>query len=630
MKRILILLVCWLFINQCLAQKETYEFVSYTPPQGWTKDVKANTSTSYTITNKKKNSYCQINIMLSVDSKGGINEDFESEWQGLIVKSFKVTDSAQVIADTTENGWTIKAGMAQFSYNNQQAVAMLSTMSGYNKAVSIVTVTNSQDYIAAIQSFLGSVEMKVPDTSSHVISQNNAEGPSIIGTWGIGLSTSERYEDNKNAYAVNNYGFIRKQYTFNDDGTYSFYSKTFKMIYDKILLVRESGTYHISGNQITISPTKSTIEAWSKKDNTDKWGKLLTKENGKLEKVTYQFLKHYFTGIQQWNLVMQYTSPTERDGPFSTAAAFNNSWLYAPVSPNNPVIDLPEGSQTSSATNPKETLQSSATRAFAFTSTNFNDGWVSIEQGEWVQVNKGSIKVLIHYPNKNLSNYSDILEGVRNAWNVLVAPRYTSSGNVEYKSVLGWQAIAIAETDAIEKATGKKAHVVLFKSAVSGGEGGSYYLEFITPDKKSFEQEFGADHSSASGCEKMEKMNGYNKFAVAASDLKGKWTNKFSNLTQYVNVYTGLSAGATSYSSVQNFAIGPGNEYKWDITVASGAAGNLKYQNAKSNGKFSLKDNWQINFSDIEGKPRSYDIYFSCIKGPRILWIDGSAYGKVE
>ena len=628
MKRILILLFCWLLINQCLAQKETYEFVSFTPPQGWTKDVKPNTSTSYTITNKKKNSYCQINIMLSVDSKGGINEDFESEWQGLIVKSFKVTDSAQVIADTSENGWTVKAGMAQFVFNNQKAVAMLTTMSGYNKTVSIVTVTNSQDYISSIQSFLGSVEMKVPDTSSHVINQNNSEGLSIIGTWGIGLSTSERYEDNKNAYAVNNYGFIRKQYTFNDDGTYSFYSKTFKMVYDKLLLVRESGTYRISGNQITISPTKSTIEAWSKKDNTDKWGKLLTKENGKLEKVTYQFLKHYFTGIQQWNLVLQYASPTERDGPFSTAAAFEKSWLYAPISPNNPVIDLPEGNQTSSAAKPKEAIQSNTTNAFAFTTTTFNDGWVAAEQADWVQVTKRNTKVLIHYPNKNLSgNYADVLEGLKNAWNVLVAPRYTQV-NVEFKSVFGWQAIAFAETEAIEKATGKKVHLVLFRPPAS--ESGTNYIEIIAADKKSFELEFGSNHESASGCEKMQKMSGYNKFAVAVSDLKGKWTNKFGGLTQYVNVYTGADAGATSYSSVQNFEIGPGNEYNWEIKVASGVVGNLKFQGAKSKGKFTIQNTWQINFSDIEGKPRLYDTYFSCIKGTRILWIDGTAYGKVE
>jgi len=39
---------------------------------------------------------------------------------------------------------------------------------------------------------------------------------------------------------------------------------------------------------------------------------------------------------------------------------------------------------------------------------------------------------------------------------------------------------------------------------------------------------------------------------------------------------------------------------------------------------------WQLSFSDIEGKPRTYNVYFSCIKGARILWIGDTAYGKSE
>ena len=50
----------------------------------------------------------------------------------------------------------------------------------------------------------------------------------------------------------------------------------------------------------------------------------------------------------------------------------------------------------------------------------------------------------------------------------------------------------------------------------------------------------------------MEKMANYNKFAVAASDLNGKWTNDFSGMTQYVNAYTGADAGANTHASNQN------------------------------------------------------------------------------
>jgi hypothetical protein len=57
--------------------------------------------------------------------------------------------------------------------------------------------------------------------------------------------------------------------------------------------------------------------------------------------VTYQFTKHYFSGIQVWNLVLQAQKATERDGPFSSNTTFPNAWYYAAISSNNPVIELP-------------------------------------------------------------------------------------------------------------------------------------------------------------------------------------------------------------------------------------------------------------------------------------------------
>lgn len=281
---------------------------------------------------------------------------------------------------------------------------------------------------------------------------------------------------------------------------------------------------------------------------------------------------------------------------------------------------------------PTPTLSS----GFQFSTTTFDDGWVSTVQEDWVQVTKGNTKVLIHYPNKNADTYNSVLmDGLKNAWNVLVAPKYSSATNFEFKPIQSWQSVEFAEADAVEKATGKSVHVVLFKMNYSNGSG--RYLEFITPDKKTFEQEFGAYHDTSYGWENVEKMANYNKFAVAATDLTGKWTNNFSGTLQYVNAYTGANAGMDTHSSNQNFEFGPQNTYTWDLTVASGMVGYIKFQNVKSSGQFSMPNNWQINFSDLEGKPKTYNAYFSCAKGVRILWLEDAAYpsgytgyGKVE
>jgi hypothetical protein len=43
-----------------------------------------------------------------------------------------------------------------------------------------------------------------------------------------------------------------------------------------------------------------------------------------------------------------------------------------------------------------------------------------------------------------------------------------------------------------------------------------------------------------------------------------------------------------------------------------------------------MNENWQITCSDIEGKPRTYAAYFSCIKGFRLLWLDNRAFFKMQ
>lgn len=266
---------------------------------------------------------------------------------------------------------------------------------------------------------------------------------------------------------------------------------------------------------------------------------------------------------------------------------------------------------------------------FAFTTSNFDDGWVATVKDDWVQVTKGEIIVLIHYPNKQADAYNSVLmDGLKNAWNILVAPKYSSGSNFEFKPVSNWEPIEFAEADMIEKSSGRQVHVVLFKKNYSSGRG--VYLEFITPGKTAFEQVFGAYHEGSSGWERIENMASYNKFAVAASDLSGKWTSDFSGAIQYVNAYTGFDAGMDTHASNENFQFGPGNNYQWDLGVASGPVGNIKFQSVKSGGNFSMAGNWQITFSDIEGKARTYNTYFSCIKGLRILWLDDRAFAKSQ
>jgi hypothetical protein len=280
----------------------------------------------------------------------------------------------------------------------------------------------------------------------------------------------------------------------------------------------------------------------------------------------------------------------------------------------------------------KKTTSPAVTGAFHFSTTDFDDGWTSTAQEDWVQVVKGNVTVLLHF-NSNLVDVSsgDHVTISNNAWNTLVAPRYSSLSNFHVLgSILDYERPSLISGEVTNQQTGKRVFVSLFKKAKSG------WVEIICPDKQTFINTFGVDgakvdyYADKSIWNVLLTLPGYNKFAVHADDLKGTWSNNFAASTQYVNAYTGANAGMDSYSSSEKFEFGAGKSYKWNVAAASGFVGNLKYQGAKSNGTFSVPNNWQVSFSDIEGKPKTYNASFSCVKGARVLWLGETGYGKID
>ncbi len=242
-------------------------------------------------------------------------------------------------------------------------------------------------------------------------------------------------------------------------------------------------------------------------------------------------------------------------------------------------------------------------------------------------VSKGEIKALLHYPTNRIDvSSADYATIGQNAWNTLISPRYRDIQNYfQFRGSLDSERPYFVSADLVDNVSGKRSYVVLFKRGASG------WIEFISPDKASFVRMSGIDintidyYVDSKIWEPIQNLAGYNKFPVGATDLEGKWTNNFSGMTQYVNVYTGMDAGMDTHSSTEVFAF-TGNSYTWNLSSASGMVGNLKFQGAKSSGTFSLVSNWQIKFSDIEGKPKTYNAYFSCVKGARILWLEDAAY----
>lgn len=285
-------------------------------------------------------------------------------------------------------------------------------------------------------------------------------------------------------------------------------------------------------------------------------------------------------------------------------------------------IELPKiaAGNNSAKTNPVENQTKATPRKsnYKFTTTNFDDGWTATEQEDFVRVTKGNITVLIHYPNQKADAYNSVLrDGTLNAWNTLVAPRYSNLSNFELKPIQSFESIAFAEGDAVDKATGKKVHVVLFKKHYPKGNG--RYIEFITNSKADFEREFGAYRNEEFGWEKLAEMQWRNKFAVSENDLVGKWsTSDYASLSYYY-VNGGGFAGATATSTADEYTFLSGGNYQSDHSGSSGVVGSQKFSRQVYKGKFTA-DNWSLTLTNrFQDQTENYTCQFEAIKSGRIL-----------
>lgn len=328
---------------QAAAQQQTFDLTTYTAPKTWKKQTAP--STVQLVKEDAKGDYALISILKAVPAAADAKYNFDAAWETVVKEMVKPVAAPVMQPVATENGWETQSGYASFASDSDKGVVVLLTATCFEKMVNIVIITNTNAYEKEITGFLASVSLKkiVPTVTTAPVVANP-----IIGTWGISASDQSSFSMNNGTS-----GYISRQYIFNADGTYSHVIKTFSYVSDKLLLNRESGTYQVSGDNLTVNPKTSVIEAWSKdsimasdgrKSGTDKWGRRLSSQQLSLEKKTYQFSKEYMSGTEEWNLMLRADKPTRRDGPFTGGNSYTNTWFYCSVTDRNKrLIELPAG-----------------------------------------------------------------------------------------------------------------------------------------------------------------------------------------------------------------------------------------------------------------------------------------------
>lgn len=165
------------------AQDRTFDIATFTPPPGWSEELK-DYAASYVRTDNILRTWCRVTIYKSIGSSGDAMVDYQSEWRDLIAKNKWGPADAPAPESEVEDGWTSHTGAGTFTFENQPAVAVLGTISGYGRAMSFVVLTNGQEFEKEIAQFMASVKLSKPEqpavpapASQSVASQSVASSP---------------------------------------------------------------------------------------------------------------------------------------------------------------------------------------------------------------------------------------------------------------------------------------------------------------------------------------------------------------------------------------------------------------------------------------------------------------------
>src|SRR6185437_10526726 len=138
-------------------QTERVDIIEYTPPKGWARTPKDGV-VIYTDSNQSTNALCVLSVYSSSPTAGSPQKDFANEWNELIVKPFKA-DTNPKTEIQTEDGWTSVSSAAEIESDGNKLVVIMTVVSGYGRAASVLAILNNQAYLPQIDAFMTSIKM---------------------------------------------------------------------------------------------------------------------------------------------------------------------------------------------------------------------------------------------------------------------------------------------------------------------------------------------------------------------------------------------------------------------------------------------------------------------------------------
>ncbi len=252
--------------------------------------------------------------------------------------------------------------------------------------------------------------------------------------------------------------------------------------------------------------------------------------------------------------------------------------------------------------------------------TTFSDGWVSVEEPDWVRAVNGQVTVLVHHRTFDLRPFVN-QDGVQHVWKQIISPRYKDFASTFVRRNFWSDGDSMNGKDWIESdaktSDGKAVHVALFR-----GGNGQRWIEVITPTQAVLHSKITkVVEGDGTNWAPLVALSNLNKFPVAAADLPGEWGSSSGASVDYVNVYTGNSAGTAYASSTSTFTFKSDGTYEsvWKGAMNAQDGRGTQFGKEAYKGKVTVKD-WEVTLTNrFKGATHTFKAQFEAVAGGRIL-----------
>jgi hypothetical protein len=113
MKKMISFAIFCLLALAAIAQTETFDITSYTPPKGWKKQP-GESAVQFIREDSIKNIYGIVTLYKSVPSTVNAKDNFDMAWASLVKELVTVTTNPEMQPVAMEDEWEIQSGHAAF------------------------------------------------------------------------------------------------------------------------------------------------------------------------------------------------------------------------------------------------------------------------------------------------------------------------------------------------------------------------------------------------------------------------------------------------------------------------------------------------------------------------------------